>query len=229
MWGVTHPKVYPRISRTRTKFFNLTGDKKWRLGDQLRLTIFRYVFFATHSIKFRTLVIFDQNFDFWPKFRFLTKIPIFTKIAIFDLNFDFERNFDYWPKFRSLTKISIFDQNFDFLTKISLLTKISIFDQNFDFWPKFRFFDQNFAFDQNFDFWPKFRFLNFLFQLYRIGINYFIVFMVVCPIWYGQSQLMSWKCAFQIFLLHAYRKCLFILIRFQNCSDRFNFQLRKHS
>ena len=100
--------------------------------------------------------IFDQNFDFWPKFRFLTKILIF------------DQNFDFWPKFQFLTKISIFVQNFwskfRFLTKIfdfyqnfRFLPKLSIFDQDFDFWPTFSIFDQNFRFvTKIFDFWPKF-------------------------------------------------------------------------
>jgi len=40
--------------------------------------------------------IFDQNFDFWAKFRFLSKIWIF------------DQNLDFWPKFGFLSK------NFDF-------------------------------------------------------------------------------------------------------------------
>ena len=70
--------------------------------------------------------IFDQNFDFRPKFRFSTKISIV------------DQNFDFRPKFRFSTKISIFDQNFDFskdfLTKktanyfkLSLSLKVYIF------------------------------------------------------------------------------------------------------
>ena len=39
------------------------------------------------------LRFFDQNFDFWPKFWFLTKILIF------------DQNFDFWPKFQFLSKI----------------------------------------------------------------------------------------------------------------------------
>jgi len=50
------------------------------------------------------------------------------------------------------TKISIFNQNFDFLIKISkwnqLMTKISSFGKKSIFWPKLRFFDP-------FHFWPK--------------------------------------------------------------------------
>jgi len=36
---------------------------------------------------FAKISIFDQNFDFWPKFRFLTKIAIS------------DQNFDFWSKF----------------------------------------------------------------------------------------------------------------------------------
>ena len=70
-------------------------------------------------------MIFDQNFYFSPKFRFLVKFSIF------------DQNFDFSPKFGLFTKISVFDQTFDFWPKFRFLTKISIFDQNFDFWPKF--------------------------------------------------------------------------------------------
>ena len=74
--------------------------------------------------------IFDQNFDFRPKFRFLLKILIFDQI------------------FRFLTKILIFDK------------KLTIFDQNFDFWQKMTIFEQNFDFKPNFYFWTQFRFLS---------------------------------------------------------------------
>ena len=52
--------------------------------------------------------IFDQNFDFAPKFRFLINIPIFPKISIFN------QYFDFCPIFRFLPNISIFAQYFDF-------------------------------------------------------------------------------------------------------------------
>jgi len=58
---------------------------------------------ADQNFYFLTKIsIFDQNFDFWPKFRFLIKILIFDQI------------FDFRLEFLFLTKISIFDQNFDF-------------------------------------------------------------------------------------------------------------------
>ena len=47
----------------------------------------------------------SENFDFWQRFRFLTKISIFDK------------NFDFWEIFRFLTNISIFDKNLDFWQK----------------------------------------------------------------------------------------------------------------
>jgi len=42
------------------------------------------------------ITIFDQNFDFWPKFRFLTKISILTRSLIFEVR----PNFEFWPKFK---------------------------------------------------------------------------------------------------------------------------------
>ena len=70
-----------------------------------------------------------ENFDFWPKFRFLTDISIF------------DRNFDFWPKFRFLTDISIFHRNFDFRPKFRflnnwILNKSYIFVENSNFWSK---------------------------------------------------------------------------------------------
>ena len=95
--------------------------------------IYSVVFVSIFVIKFPIsflwpkISIYEQNFDFWPKLRFLPKI------AIFDQNCDFR------PKLWFLTQISIFDTNFDFWPKFRFLTKIAIFDQNFDFWPKCRF------------------------------------------------------------------------------------------
>ena len=57
--------------------------------------------------------IFVQNFDFWPKFLFLSKISIFVQ------------NFNFCLKFRFLSKISIFVQNFD------VSSKFQFFVQNF--------------------------------------------------------------------------------------------------
>jgi len=60
----------------------------------------------------------DENFDFWPAFRFLTNIS------------SFDQNFYFWPKFRFLTKIWIFYQNFDFWPKFRFLKKVSIFRES---------------------------------------------------------------------------------------------------
>ena len=68
---------------------------------------------------------FRPKFQFWSKFRFLTKISIF------------DQNFHFWPKFPFLAKISIFGQNFHFCPKFPFLAKISIFGQHFQSWPKF--------------------------------------------------------------------------------------------
>jgi len=127
--------------------------------------------------------MFYQNFDSWPKFRFLTKISIFDQILniipksskIFEQNYHFfcqnfnalpkflDRNFDFWSKFKSF-------KNFDFRAKF-FLAKISMFYQNFaswvknlesrilsqESWPKFRFLTNIF--------WLKFRFLTNIFWL----------------------------------------------------------------
>jgi len=71
--------------------------------------------------------IFDQNFIFWPKFRFCQTFRFLTKISIFDQNFDFCPKFQFCQTFRFLSKISIFDQNFDFFQTFRFLSKISIF------------------------------------------------------------------------------------------------------
>ena len=93
-----------------------------------------------------------QNFDFWLKFRLLTKISIiYQKIDICP-------KFDIWPKFRYLTKILIFDQNLDSWLKFRYLTKFWIVDQIFDIWPTFRYLTNISIFDQNFDILPKFRY-----------------------------------------------------------------------
>ena len=89
--------------------------------------------------------ILDQNFDFWPKFQFLTKFSIFDKniwyfVIILDKFQFYFRVRNFWPKF--LSKISIFDQIFDFRPKFRYLRKISIFDQNFNFWQKYLIFDK---------------------------------------------------------------------------------------
>jgi len=109
---------------------------------------------------------FDEIFDFWPNFRFLTKSSIvdqnfyvWPKFLFLTKIFIFFQKFFFLPKFLFFTKIFIFDQNFYFLPKFLFLTKISIFDQNFYFWPNVLFLEQNFHFWQNFCFWTKFHFL----------------------------------------------------------------------
>jgi len=86
--------------------------------------------------------IFDQNVDFWPKCRFLTKMPIFdlifrlftnfrffTKISIFDQNFGFDKNFDFWPKCRFFTIFFKFRSKFPFSAKIDIFGQNSVFIQ----------------------------------------------------------------------------------------------------
>ena len=87
---------------------------------------------------------FWQKIDFWPKFRFSTKISIRDQNLNFLATFPFLNKMSFFcPKFLFLSKIMIFlpnfwptsDQNFDFRPKFRFLTKISIFDQNFNFRP----------------------------------------------------------------------------------------------
>ena len=59
--------------------------------------------------------IFDDNFDFWPNFYFLTK------------TFIFDQNLYFWPKPLFLTKTFIFGQNFDLWAKFPLFwTKLMV-------------------------------------------------------------------------------------------------------
>ena len=88
--------------------------------------------------KFLTkILIFDQNFDFWPISSFLTKIilrflpnlgPMFLTTT-----------YDFWPKCRFLTNISIFEYIFYFNENVPFWSQIWIFDQNNEinvvFWP----------------------------------------------------------------------------------------------
>ena len=77
------------------------------------------------NLSFSTIFFyFDQNFDFWPQFRFLTKI------SIFDQNIDFWRKFGFWSKFGFLnsthfTEETCFRSNFslflDFYNSIRIL------------------------------------------------------------------------------------------------------------
>ena len=93
-------------------------------------------FFYAKSILLK-LSVFEQNFEFWTKFRVLNKIS------------SFEQNFEFWTKFLFFfTKILIFDQNFDFWSKFRFIITISIFDQKVDFWPKGRFLTNISMFEQ---------------------------------------------------------------------------------
>ena len=101
--------------------------------------------------------IFGQNFNFWPKFQFLTKNSIF------------DQNFDFWSKFPFFTKISIFGQNFHFWLNFD-------FDQDFNFWPKFRFFNKKFYF------WSKFIFLHII-SIFAQNFSFFRKFYYLKNIW----------------------------------------------
>ena len=96
---------------------------EWEYGSHRRI---RYLNTKNVSnVREVKLFPIGQNFDFWPKFRFLLKILIFGQ------------NFDFQPKFRFLLKILIFGQNFDFCSKFRFLLKILIFGLNCDFCSKF--------------------------------------------------------------------------------------------
>jgi len=126
---------------------------------------------------FNKILIFCQNFGFWPKLKF------------FDQTFDFWPNFDFWLK--SWLKIAIPDQNFYFSPKSRFLTKILIVFLVSKFFIKISVFYQNYSlklllyspklfmkisiFDQNFCFWPKFRFLTWFFcQDFDIYKNFYL-------------------------------------------------------
>ena len=85
--------------------------------------------------------------NFWPKFRFLTKITFFCQNFNFWTNMRFsDHNYHFWSKCRFLDKHAIFGQNFDFLANLRFSVIISIFGETFDFPPKFRFFCANLRF-----------------------------------------------------------------------------------
>ena len=88
--------------------------------------------------------IFDHDFYFSQKFRFLAK------------NIDFQ-NFHIRRRLLLLAKISIFDQNIDLRSKFSSSTDGYILGQNFDVRPKFGLCFKISIFDQDFSFWQKFR------------------------------------------------------------------------
>ena len=92
------PDIFYKISPTKLFF---KGRASYHFKD--------YEFFSIVDKK-----ILKSNFDFWPKFRFLTKFSIFDQ------------------KFHFLTEISMFVQSFYFSLKLRFLTEISIFVQNFN-------------------------------------------------------------------------------------------------
>ena len=157
--GVFHIFFICSLSRQIQRLWPM--ENNWRRGD-LNFCKVQTIIFDEHFDFYENFNFVNGNFDFWRKFWFLTKIPIF------------DENFDFWRKFRFLTKISIFDENFDFWRKFRFLTKIPIFDENFDFWRKFRFlktmllFGRKFSiFDNIFDFWEILRFFENFFRFFE--------------------------------------------------------------
>ena len=66
-----------------------------------------------------------------------------SKILMFDENS--ETLVEKCSAFMSFwTKLSVFDKNFDFWRNFRFLTKLSIFDENFDFWQNFRFLNSDY-------------------------------------------------------------------------------------
>jgi len=115
------------------------------LKIKLRHSIFlrKFGFLTKNSISnknfdFLKILISDENFDFWRKYRFLSRRSIF------------DQNFDFWRKFPFLPRISI-------LYLKVFLTKISIFHWLFDIRPKFRSFIEILISDRNFDISVKFK------------------------------------------------------------------------
>ena len=107
-----------------TKILNFDQNFEFRLKFRKSTKKF---FFSQFSIfvrmnfwpnQFLTKSIFDQNFNFWLKYKLLAKLSILGQI------------FHFWQKFKFFTKLPIFDENFDFWRNFRFLTKILIFDQN---------------------------------------------------------------------------------------------------
>ena len=126
--------------------YHVNYSKRVLYWSAQKIENINYLFSSTALCQtFLTPIFVYQNFDFWPNFRFLTKISIC------------DQDFNFWPHFRFLTKISIFNEFFLFFTKIPICDQSSICDQNFNFWRKFRFvtklqfFTKISIFDRNFD------------------------------------------------------------------------------
>ena len=115
------------------KFRLLTRTSTYHQNVYFRIKFkFVIVIQISDEISYLTKIsIFDQNFDFWPKFRFLTKISIFVQ------------NFDIWLKNR-------------FLIKLFRVPKSTIVGPKF--WLQIKNFSKN-LFDQNYYFRPKSPFL----------------------------------------------------------------------
>jgi len=118
-----------------------------------------HVFFKVHYFLCKTskgffrrkFRFFNQNFDFSPTLRFLTKV------AMFDQNWDFS------PKLEFLTEITIFCRKLRYLNQ---------FDKNSYFWPKLRFFAENLHF------WPIISGWKFAFIIYFFLFK--VIFLNVC-------------------------------------------------
>jgi len=126
---ILNPEPFP--------FFTSNNDgSKYLISQLIRRCYFRYFEISTK------ISIFDQIFDFRPRF------PYSIKISIFDQNFDlrprfqssvkisiFEKHFDFRPKFLSLN--FYFLQNFYFLFKVLFSTEIVEFRSKNPRWCKF--------------------------------------------------------------------------------------------
>ena len=99
-----------------------------RTAEKLAYQVFSSLRFLGHEISgyqfesrcygvgLAKIWIFGQNFDFWPKLRFLAQF-------YFYLNSDFWPKFWFFPKFWFLANISISGQNFDGLPKYDVLVQ----------------------------------------------------------------------------------------------------------
>jgi len=127
-----------------------SASSKFRVMDIFRV---RRKIFVNKSLS-----IFDQNFDFWPKFW--SKFESFVKIWKFGQNSKFwKKQSKFWSKLQSLVKkfglnskawsknsvkTRIFGQNSKFLSKIEILIKARNFGLNSKVWSKFKIFFKTF-------------------------------------------------------------------------------------
>ena len=127
--------------------------------------------------------IFDRNFNFWPKFQFLTEKSVFdwnanfdrnvnfwpkceflTEMLILSCNFNVRLKSELWPKFQFFIEISIFGWNFNFLTEILIC------DWNLNVWPNFQFLTEIWSFDRNFIFLLAFELLYRHFMDFTVSV-----------------------------------------------------------